>query len=170
VIKFLAILLSAIVSTSAWCGTVTGKATWQAVGTPGFLRINGEGGTVNGDVVKGPDGKVTGVFKVKLSDYKTGMDLRDTHMKDKYLEVAKFPYATLKLESVAPTEAEFAWTGTLELKGETKPVKGTATVKEGKLSASFAITIKDYPSIGVPAHLGVTVADKVTVVVEGEVK
>ena len=152
-----------------YAGTVTGSATWQAVGNPGFLRINGEGGKVEG-VTKDEGGKTSGVFKVKLADYTTGMGLRDTHMKDKYLEVAKFPYAVLTLDPVVATEAEFKWTGKLELKGETKPVSGVATYKAGKLSATFAVSIKDFPAIGVPSHLGVTVADVVNVTVEGEAK
>ncbi len=168
--KAIIICVFAFLAQQAFSGTITGTANWQAVGNPGFLRINGEGASVAGDLTKDAAGKYQGVFKVKLADYTTGMALRDQHMKDKYLDVAKFPFATLKLDAVAVSEAEFPWVGTLEIKGETRPVKGTATFKAGKLNATFAVELKDYPAIGVPSHLGVTVADKVNVVVEGELK
>jgi polyisoprenoid-binding protein YceI len=148
--------------------TVTGTADWTAVGNPGFLRITGEGGTVTGEATEA-GGKVSGTFKVKLADYTTGMGLRDSHMKDKYLEVAKYPEAVLVLDPVIAGPS-FVWGGKLTLKGVTKPVTGKASYTGGKLKAFFTVNIKDFPSIGVPSHLGVTVANTVDVEVMADVK
>jgi hypothetical protein len=64
----------------------------------------------------------------------------------------------------------FVWGGKLTLKGVTKPVTGKASYTGGKLKAFFTVNIKDFPSIGVPSHLGVTVANTVDVEVMADVK
>ena len=148
-----------------------GKVSWLAVGKPGFLKITGEGGKLQGRAEAGADGKVSGTFTVKLADYTTGMDLRDKHMKEKYLEVAKHPEASVTVTGWTPTVAESPFVGTLTLKGETKPVRdGKASLREGKLHAAFHVLLSDYPAVGVPSHLGITVAEDVTVEVEADVK
>lgn len=138
-----------------------------AVGKPGFLKIRGEGGKLVGKATI-TDGKLSGAFEVALGDLKTGIDLRDEHMKEKYLEVAKFPKATLTIDSlvVANGEKEYDFNGKLTVKGVEKPVSGklnltlAADKAEGK--ASFKLQTGDYP-IGVPSHLGVTMAESVDV-------
>lgn len=169
--RFLMAAVVALSATGAFAKTyaVSGKADWQAVGEPGFLKINGEGGQVFGSAEQAGDNKVTGVFTVKLANYTTGMGLRDEHMKTKYLEIAKFPEATLKLKPWVPTASDSPFTGDLTLKGVTKPVTGVASFADGKFKATFKVVTADYP-IGVPSHLGVTMAKDVTVTVEGTAK
>lgn len=167
--KFLLVAALALFAQHADAGDVKGKVQWQAVGTPGFLKINAEGGEFKGHVEAGKDGKVSGQFTCALAFFKTGIDLRDEHMRDRYLEVQKHPEAKLKLDPWTPTSGESEWTGTLTLKGVTRPVKGVANYVEGHLIASFVVNVSDYP-IGVPSYLGVTMAKEVTVTVEGDVK
>jgi polyisoprenoid-binding protein YceI len=134
----------------------TSAVTFQAIGTPGFLHVNGAGGKVTG----GPGG----TFTVTLSDFATGIDLRDKHMKEKYLEVAKYPVATLKLATVPTVSGAF--TGTLTLHGVMKAVSGDVTLTpQGKrlsVVAEFPVVLSDF-GIAVPSWLGVTVAQNVTV-------
>lgn len=138
--------------------------TFLAVGSPGFLEIEGTDGkltvgdaTIEGSIVKG-------TLKVKLDDMTTDMDLRDRHMKTKYLETAKYPWAVLKLDPTDLKSGKFS--GTLTLKGQTKKVTGKLGVTGGQISASFSISMEDFPAIGVPSWLGVTVADEVQIVVK----
>jgi len=148
--------------------SVSGEASFTAVGNPGFLEFEGTGGkleseglTKDGDIVKGK-------IKVKLADITTDMDLRDKHMKEKYLVTAEHPYAVLDLKSADLKAGKFE--GTLTLKGESKPVSGKISSKGADFTASFSIKLKDYPAIGVPSWVGVTVADEIKVTAKGSIK
>jgi polyisoprenoid-binding protein YceI len=145
------------------------KVTWTAVGSPGFLRINGEGGKVQG-MLADKAGNVAGDLWVALDGYKTGSDTRDGHMHEKYLETKKFPKAKLSLNPVSFAEGKRSFTGKLTIKDQTKPVKGWISFKHGTaavhIKAGFDVAISDYPAIGVPKWLGITVADKVEVAVD----
>lgn len=155
IISVLALLLTAPLHATT-VQKVEGTVRFAAKGNPGFLRIDGEGGKVQGSVTEDA-GNTTGELTVELKDFKTGISLRDEHMRDKYLEVAKFPLATLKLKSVTGE----TWTGDLTLKGVTKPVSGKVSADK---IATFKVNLEEYP-IGVPSYLGVTVAKEVEVVV-----
>jgi len=144
--------------------------SFLATGKPGFLKIRGEGASLSGAATD-EGGKLSGSFKVALSALKTGIDLRDEHMKEKYLETGKHPEASLTLDPIAVDLAkggdDLAFTGKLTVKGVEKPVSGTFDLepeKDGavKGKAVFKVVIEDYP-IGVPSHLGVTVAESVEV-------
>lgn len=168
---FLAIASCVLFSTASLADTYTftktnNRVAWVAVGTPGFLRINGVGGASEGTLTTAA-GRVSGDLTVSLDSYRTGVELRDKHMKEKYLEVAKFPTAKLSLTDQPLTEGkESSADALLTIKGVTKPVKLTYTLTGKALTAKFKINIKDYPSLGVPSHLGVTVADEVEVKVD----
>ena len=148
-----------------------------AIGSPGFLRITGEGakilGSANSTIVPGQPENVTGTFEVALGDLKTGMSLRDKHMKEKYLETEKFPKAILVIESLAlpapgSSRATIQFKGQMTIKGVEKPVSGEANVTRQAdgiaIEANFALNLNDYP-VGVPSWLGVSVAEKVDVTV-----
>jgi len=150
----------------------TGKAEWTAVGKPSFLKINGVGGKL-GCTLKG-DKFVTGECLVHMKYFKTGMDLRDDHMHNKYLLTETYEYSKLTLDKFEVKEGEQEFTGKLTIKKETKAVRGKILLTKissgfnGK--AEFEVNIKDYPSIGVPSYLGITVANKVKVKIELEAK
>lgn len=172
----LAMVASYSANAETWTvDSATSKAGFVAIGSPGFLRISGEGARVKGVAQSNESdpAKVTvkGTFEVELASLKTGMSLRDKHMKEKYLEVGKFPVAALTIEAVdlraidiLPTEQDF--TGKLTLKGVTKQIHGraklTRTDPAVQVEANFSINLTDYP-IDIPAWLGITVAEKVDV-------
>lgn len=156
--------------------TVSGKdspVSFVATGKPGFLKIRGEGAQLSGEAKLEGD-VLDGTFKVALAPLKTGIDLRDEHMKEKYLDVAKYPTATLTIAGlkVGAGERDYDFDGKLTLKDVEKPVKGTLHLAldqaSGKATGSVVFTVKvtDYPSIGVPSHLGITMAESVEVTVK----
>lgn len=152
-----------------------GQVMFEAVGKPSFLKIKGQG--------EGPEGRinigstVSGQFKFKLQSLSTGIALRDQHMKEKYLQLDKYPTAEIKIASVEnfdpnSLQAEgLPFQGTLTVHGVEKPVKGTVDIKKidmgYKVSAKFDAKISDH-AIDVPSYTGITVADQVKVSVETE--
>ena len=161
ILIFLATCLCLPIEAKEW--TPEGTVTWTAIGTPGFFKIIGEGGKTSGKVQQNND-EYSGEFWCTLADFDTGMKLRNKHMKKKYLEIAKFPKAYFKLHKSKLSKEWLPFTGELKIKDISKPITGKAKLlKDQKLTAEFAIKISDYPSIGVPKWLGITVADTVEV-------
>ncbi len=84
-----------------------GEVKFIATGKPGFLKIKGE------SKGKGPAGKITitdgaatGEFTFELASLDTGIDLRNDHMKNKYLEIGKFPLARLAIDRLTISDSE----------------------------------------------------------------
>jgi polyisoprenoid-binding protein YceI len=142
------------------------RVSFQASGTAG-MAIEG----VTSDLrVTENDGKI--VLTVSLSNLATGIALRDRHMRDKYLEVGKYPVATLTVvrdQLKIPANGESVQSdvqGTLDLHGQSRAVTvhydakgdGGALVAHGR----FHIDMGDF-GISVPSYLGVTVNPPVDV-------
>lgn len=169
---FTAILLA---STSAQAGTYVinsseSKVQFLANGKPGFLKIKGTGATASGEVIQDGE-KFSGDIKVDLKPLVTGMDLRDSHMHEKYLQTKAHQFAVLSLTSLKGGNGDCSFTGRLTLKGAEKPISGTCDISgvgtpTAKVEAKFNVKLSDYPEIGVPSHLGITVADNVDVTAE----
>ena len=97
-------LLSALSLTSvAWAGTlkVEGKpkVTFFAVGSPSFLNIEGTTTTLN----LADDGS-TLKFSVPMKTVDSGVELRDEHMRDKYVHVETTPDAIISFK-----KADIPW-------------------------------------------------------------
>ncbi len=148
-----------------------GDVKFTAVGKPGFLKIRGESkGTSPTGNLKLENEQVTGEFHFDLKSLDTGIELRNEHMKDKYLEVGKYPQAVLTLDPIPVkggnlgSDMQSDFSGKLNLHGVTQNVKGKFqyTAKDKKANASFAIKVSDY-KIDVPKYMGVTVSETVDV-------
>lgn len=144
-----------------------------AVGQPAAITIRGkvkDSGSVSGLLQVSPD-SVTGEATVALGSLDTGMELRNRHMKEKYLETQTYPTAVLKgIKLTVPAAGGPApFTGELSLHGKTRPVTGTATVTKPDLGMSFQFNIstRDF-GIDTPQFMGVTVADQVQISVKVE--
>jgi polyisoprenoid-binding protein YceI len=128
-------------------------------------------GTTNDLDAEEHDGQLT--LSVPLANLTTGIALRDRHMKEKYLEVQKFPKALLTVARGAlkvpargaRVEADVA--GTMQLHGQTRPVSvhyaaegtGTSTTARGTVH----LNMNDF-GIVIPSYLGVTVKPDVDVI------
>lgn len=151
-----------------------GHVEFTAVGWPSALTIHGKGEGIDGRL--SVDGaSVSGTLTFDLSGLSTGIGLRDRHMKEKYLEVERYPRAALALEGVstAPLPAgdrfdpvRVPWQGMLTLHGVTQRVSGEARVGRAgnavKTVAEFEVDISAF-GIEVPSYMGITVAEKVQV-------
>ena len=145
------------------------EVKFLAVGKPGFLKIKGEGATVEGSLTV-DNNTIKGHLTATLTGLKTGIDLRDEHMHTKYLDTVKFPTSTVKFNSVdlkGEQTGSCTFKGFLVIKGTEKPIEGSCEF-EGigsdslKFIAHAEIKLADFP-VGVPSHLGITVAEKVTI-------
>jgi len=155
-----------------------GEVKFTAIGKPGFLKIRGESkGSAPVGNLKIKDDKANGEFEFDLKNLDTGIELRNEHMKNKYLEVEKFPKAKLVLESLSINEKNLSsnmdkdFSGKLTLHGVTKSINGKFQyeAKAKKVKASFSLAVSDF-KIDVPKHLGVTVSETVEVEVTMSMK
>jgi polyisoprenoid-binding protein YceI len=140
--------------------------SFQASG-PAGLTIVGQ----TPDLTVADDGANV-IVTVPLANLSTGIGLRDHHMREKYLEVPKFPAATLTIARsalkfpAAGGQAAADVPGTLQLHGQTRPVtvhydaKGDGANVGAK--GTFRINMNDF-GITVPTYLGVTVKPDVDV-------
>lgn len=151
-----------------------GKVEFIATGWPSALRIRGQGRGLEGTLHV--DGDVaSGSLSFPLDALDTGIDLRNRHMRENYLETAKYPSATLRLtrldlsrlpEGQAFDVADVDFEGVLELHGLPRPVKGTARITRDRtridVDAALDLRTTDY-GIPIPKYMGITVAEQVKV-------
>jgi polyisoprenoid-binding protein YceI len=111
---------------------------------------------------------------VDLRTLDTGISLRNTHLRDNYLEVNKGPgydqatVSEIDLKGLNPDapQGKGSFTGALTLHGVKKAVTGPVDVRQAggglQIKASFPINLSDY-SIAAPRYMGVGVKNTVQV-------
>ena len=117
-------------------------------------------------------GVLDGSLTVDLRTLQTGIKLRDTHMRENYLEVQKpgYEHATLtniRLEgNTSEPVSKVGFTGVLAVHGLQRNVAGTADIRRAgdnlRVQASFPVKVSEF-EIPSPSYLGVGVRDEVTV-------
>jgi polyisoprenoid-binding protein YceI len=140
-LKHILASFSIVCCMSSSIAVAAGKCEFFAKASVGILEFTGTGCVVEGSP-KVEGGKVSGEFSVDLSKLDTGMGLRNDHMRDNYLEVKKFPKATLKLDPMPEAGGSFA--GKLTLHGVEKPVSGTAKKEGAGWAFKFDVNTKDF--------------------------
>jgi len=175
---------SAVTQAALPSGTYTiesaaSQVTFLTIGRPSLIKIKGVGASVTGGckiVDQATSQEMTGEAEFDLSSLKTGIKLRDSHMKDKYLEVAKFPKALLKLSaiSLAPSQKQGQFKGMLTLHGVTLPIEGSYEILKAETEASevkldFKLLLSDY-GISIPSFAGITVANDVEITANTSLK
>lgn len=148
------------------------EVTFHAVG-PAGLAIEGTGFSV-----KLRDNEQAVDVIVGLGSLKTGIGLRDRHMREKYLETHKYPTASLRVEKSAirfPSggkKVEAKGSGKLTLHGVTRPVnftyRATGSEQRAAVEGKLRVKMTDY-GITIPSYLGVTVKPDVDVAVKFQV-
>jgi polyisoprenoid-binding protein YceI len=150
----------------ALSGSTDSHVSFLAAG-PAGMKIEG---TTN-DLTLAEQGDNV-VITVPLANLTTGIALRDRHMKEKYLEIAKYPSATMSVARSAlkipagADKVEADAPSTVTIHGQTKPVTVHYESKRDGSSFStrgrFHININEF-GIAVPSYLGVTVKPDVDV-------
>jgi polyisoprenoid-binding protein YceI len=148
------------------------QVEFVAVGRPSALKIKGTGVELNPSLSL-EKGILQGKVEFSLASLETGLGLRDKHMKEKYLEVEKFPKSTFELsETPLPQELvtgktpemEIPFKGKLTLHGVTRDITVTArlTKKENRYQVAtlFEVKLPEY-AIDIPKFAGITVAEDV---------
>ncbi len=141
----------------------TGEASFCASG-PAGMQINGR----TSDITVSEEAEHVKV-SVSLTRLTTGIDLRDRHMRDRYLEVGKFPNAeltvdrkVLKLSGDASADAP----ATLKIHGQSRAVTihytSHANGAAFQVTGSVHIDMTDY-GVEQPSYLGVKVKPDVDV-------
>ena len=112
---------------------------------------------------------------VPLGNLKTGIALRDQHMREKYLQVGKYPTADLVVARgalkipAAGGETNADAQGTMKIHGQARPVTFHYTAKRDGarflVSGTVHLDIKQF-GIDVPSYLGVTVNQNIDVAVK----
>jgi polyisoprenoid-binding protein YceI len=115
-----------------------------------------------------------GEISVDLATIDTGIGLRNQHLREKYLEIARgrgFDQAVLSEIRLAQADGEgfqgeTGFAGKLLLHGVSREVAGTAKIQrqgpDARVEASFPLTLTDF-GIEPPEYLGVGVANKLLV-------
>lgn len=173
-IALAAVVSSVAVSAAAALGQASNASVSMLATGPGGLKIEGKTSEL---LVKEEAGKVH--FVVPLAHLDTGIELRNRHMRDKYLEVGKYPNAELVLDRAAlkfpedGRESSGSANGTMTIHGQTKPVTVSYKAKRSgnsyDVSGSARVNIKDY-GVDVPSYLGVTVKPDVDVSLSARVQ
>jgi polyisoprenoid-binding protein YceI len=146
---------------------VRGEVTFTAHG-PAGLKIEGQSSAVSSAA-----DPTTIAFTLELSSLKTGIEVRDRHMRED-LQVQTYPTAELRVPrsgmQLPPPGGEVKSTchGALTLHGQTRDVTISYDAKRTSgydVSSSFQIDVRDY-GIAPPTYLGVAVKPDVQIAAE----
>ena len=170
-----ALAVLALVTTFA----ATDYAALNRTGTPyvafhGTMTIGGQlNGTTNELDLVDQGAKVT--IRVPLRNLTTGIQLRDHHMRDKYLQIGSYPNAELTVDRSAlhmPTgdgQASGDAAGSMAIHGKSNNVTFHYRVTRGggslQVQGSTHLNIRDY-GIDIPSYLGVTVKPDIDIDVQ----
>lgn len=117
---------------------------------------------------------LTGEIAVDLAGLDTGISLRNQHLRDNYLEVARGPdfaravLTGVRLAGLSPSapDGKGTFTGSLRLHGVERMVSGQAEIRRSgagiRVRASFPVSLENF-AIAEPRYLGVGVKDEVSV-------
>jgi polyisoprenoid-binding protein YceI len=152
------------------------KVTFETVGKPVLVQIQGTSGAPCTGTYDVAGDAVTGTFVMKLDALETGIELRNKHLRENYLDTEQFPEASLTIMSISGlgqqlkgksgTKATFV--PSLTLRGVTKPIEGGTYEIDGKtVNAEFRIELTDF-GIERPMFMGIKVVDAVIVRVQFE--
>ena len=98
----------------------------------GLVRVNGVFHEAYGDGIVSPNGEVSGTFTVSTASIDTNNPRRDTHLRsDDFFDSDNCPDITFTAKAIRPSGRGIALTGTLAVRGRTRPLSldASATVR-----------------------------------------
>ena len=153
---------------------VSQEVKFVATGKPSFIKAKGNAPLTNSEMTL-KDNKLSGSFTVALDKLDSGIELRDTHLKEKYLQTQTYPKAIFSFKDVSLESDNQTITvkGEFEFHGVKKEKEIEIEIsKEGNqlnLVSDFEIKLTDY-KVELPSFSGITAADKVKIDVETKIE
>ena len=157
-------------------GTHPARTSVTFVSEADIETIHGVSNALQGSIKVDATGKAgSGTLRVPVSSMKTGIALRDEHLRsDAWLDAKRHPYVTLQLVSAKATRSDpktWDYTANLTIKGVTKRVTGKAKVSAipdkfsaalgggswVRVRAKFDVKLADH-GIQVPQRIGAKVS------------
>jgi polyisoprenoid-binding protein YceI len=143
---------------AAWAkgfkATTGSEVTFNAkiTGSSFVARTEAVSGTVDYDEAAGL--VKTATLVVKADSFRTGMDTRDEHTRDRYLEAARFPEVKFELKDAKVSSrpgSEATVTGTMTIKGVKKSVQVKLAIAGAAsaplVTATFPLNVTEF---GIP--------------------
>lgn len=167
IMLYTALLLNVSSFTYASTKIINSEVGFTAVGRPAFIKATGTMPIETADLTV-KDNVLSGKVIVSLKNLESGIEMRDTHLKEKYLQVNEYPKATLTFKNIDTKKLNTVHEiqGELTLHGVTKPIsiKTEMNLNGDKLNveADFTVILTDY-SIELPSFQGITAAKNVEI-------
>jgi polyisoprenoid-binding protein YceI len=162
----------------------SGGSQIQFVSDAPLEKFTGKSTGVSGEIKVDPNAPATGsaTIKVEIATLKTGIDLRDEHIRNEsWLDAKKYPYAEFVVtrisgvEKLKPGEAvEATVTGKFSLHGVTKELTTKARVRltpgEGgkdslRVVTSFTVKLEEH-KVSIPSIVALKVSPEIVVNVD----
>ena len=154
------------------------KVQFETTGEPVLIKIVGKSETECTGSITIDGGKMTSANStLNLLNLDTGIKLRNKHLRDNYLETAKFPKAVLKVTKISDfTEQKSGkkksfsnFEAELELHGEKNFIEGGQYRIDGSsVKAAFSFDLPNW-KIKRPSFMGVNIVDKVFLTINFEI-
>lgn len=160
--------------------TKNSTVEFMAIGSPSAIKIKGEKAKVDG-VVQIENNKLQAILKVDLTLFETGMEMRDEHMKENYLQTdkAENKFAQLEIQNLNipaeywknSKELNLDFSGDLTLHNVKKSIIGKISLSPYKENSpintisELQVKLSEH-KIDIPSFAGITVAEDVNITVK----
>jgi polyisoprenoid-binding protein YceI len=161
------VALAGLAQAASYTATGTPQVKFTGKGPAGFTLV----GTTDKMELKDDGQQLT--FDVPLDTVKTGIELRDRHMREKYLQTDKYPKATLvvlrsalRMPQANGQSTEGQASGKLTLHGVTRDVPVSyKVIRNGDVNQVTGVMKLNFRDFGVevPSYMGITVKPDVVV-------
>lgn len=144
---------------------LSSQIEFSAVGKPAFIKANGNVPLSQANFNL-KDDQLSGTAIVNLEKLDSGIEMRDQHLKEKYLETKKFPTATLEIKSqkVSLEGKKSEIEATLDFHGKKKPIKLFMELRKKDktivMKSNFDFSLTEF-GVELPSFQGITAADQV---------
>ena len=148
------LLIALLISSNVIAASKKGVTVFVNLSPAGSFEIKGK---IKGKVYKKGNKFIAKKIATKVTKFKTGLELRDKHTKEKLL-ASKFPFIEVK----KATAKDGKGTAEITIKGIKKKISFRYKEMGKYIKAIFNLSLKDFNFKGIK-YLGVGVKDKVRV-------
>ena len=155
-VALLAFASNAAAGETYYFGTNAARTNISFVGEAELETILGYTNSVSGSI----DADGRGELVIAVADLKTGIDMRDEHLRGAdWLDASNNPNIVLKLTSLKANGKKYTYKGTLEIKGKSQEISGEAKVKFVDAEKAAKFMIGDGAWVNVKTSFEIKLAD-----------